>query len=260
VGGTPRAKLTQLDPSDPLTQRASARRAGRTWTRRKRIDDRVTFGTPILESGTESTGRHQQDITDPDKWAAPAETGWHPADMPFAAPMPAELAAGQWQLRILSDADWRLEWMMSRDPDVVRWTLYPPDMTEASALERICRTRQRANEQLAARYAVLDPAHAAVGTAGIASNENDPTEAEVFYALLPHGRHRGAATASARALCEWALSVGIEHVLLLTIPGNTASEAVAGRAGFLLDGEETRDHRGTPTRLLRWSRTASSLS
>jgi RimJ/RimL family protein N-acetyltransferase len=176
--------------------------------------------------------------------------------MPFAAPIPAELAADGWQLRILSDADWRLEWTMSRDPDVVRWTLYPPDMTEEAALERVRRTRQRAGQQLAARYAVLDPDHNAIGTAGIASNENS-TEAEVFYALLPHGRHRGAATAAARALSEWALSTGIELVLLLTIPGNTASEAVARRAGFVLDGDETRDQRGTPTRMLRWSRITS---
>lgn len=118
--------------------------------------------------------------------------------------MPTELTADGWRLRMLSDTDWRLEWTMSRDPDVVRWTLYSPGMTEQSARQRIRRTRQRADAQLAARYAVLDPDHDAIGTAGIASDENN--EAEVFYALLPHGRHRGAATAAARALTEWALS------------------------------------------------------
>lgn len=175
--------------------------------------------------------------------------------MPFAAPVPDELPAGGWRLRMLSEEDWRLEWAMSRVPDVVRWTLYPPNMSQEAALGRIRRIRQRALEQCGARYAVLDADEAAVGTAGIACDEMGSTEAEVFYALLPHGRHRGAATAAARALTAWALSTGVERVLLMTIPGNSASEAVARRAGFRLDGEEIRDQRGSPARMLRWVRT-----
>jgi RimJ/RimL family protein N-acetyltransferase len=174
--------------------------------------------------------------------------------MPFPAPCPAELTADRWRLRALSDDDWRLEWTMSRDPEIVRWTLYPPELTEESARERVRRTRQRATEQLATRYAVLDHENDAIGTAGIACSETSSHEAELFYALLPHGRHRGAATAAARALSDWALSIGIKRVLLITIPGNTASEAVARRAGFELEGQETRDQRGAPTLMLRWSR------
>jgi len=74
--------------------------------------------------------------------------------------------------------------------------------------------------------------------------------------LLPQGRHRGAAPAAALALSEWAFSVGVERVLLLTITGNTASETVASRAEFVPDGEEIRDHQGRPTRMRRWARTA----
>lgn len=175
--------------------------------------------------------------------------------MPFPEPPPAELAADGWHLRPLSEQDWALECAMSRDPDVVRWTLYPPDMTEDAARERIRRTRQRADQRIAARYAVLDSDHHAVGTAGIASSDSDADEAEVVYALMPSGRHRGAATAAARTLTDWALSTGITRVQLMTIPGNTASEKVAQRAGFVLEGEETRDQRGTPTRMFRWRRT-----
>jgi hypothetical protein len=88
--------------------------------------------------------------------------------MPFAAPMPAELAAERWRLRILSDAGWRLEWRMSRDPHVVRGTLYPPDLTEEAARERIQWTLQRAGEQRIARYAVVATDGISIGTAGIA--------------------------------------------------------------------------------------------
>lgn len=107
---------------------------------------------------------------------------------------------------------------------------------------------------MSGHYAVLDADDVALGTAGIASSEGDPAAAEVFYALLPQGRHRGAATAAALALSEWAFSVGVERVLLLTIIGNTASEAVARRAKFLPDSEEIRDHQGSPTRMRRWAR------
>ncbi len=175
--------------------------------------------------------------------------------MPFPVDLPTEIAANPWRLRLLSDVDWKLTWAMSRDPEVVRWTLYPPEMTEDAAHRRGRRITQSTNKRLSGHYAVLDAEHAAIGSAGIASSDNDPAAAEVFYALLPQGRHRGAATAATRALCEWAFSVGVESVLLLTITGNAASEAVATRAGFIPDGEEIRDHQGSPTHMRRWART-----
>ena len=171
--------------------------------------------------------------------------------MPFPVDLPAEIAADPWRLRLLTDADWNLAWSMSRDPEVVRWTLYPPDMTEDAAHRRSLRITESANQRLSGHYAVLDADQSAIGTAGIASSEDDPAAAEVFYALLPQGRHRGAATAAALALSEWALSVGVEPVVLLTITGNASSEAVAARAEFIPDAEEVRDHQGSPTRMRR---------
>ncbi|WP_407652812.1 GNAT family N-acetyltransferase [Amycolatopsis cynarae] len=41
-----------------------------------------------------------------------------------------------------------------------------------------------------------------------------------------------------RVLGDWALDRGAPRVQLLTIPGNTASEAVARRAGFRIAGRE----------------------
>ncbi len=176
--------------------------------------------------------------------------------MPFPADLPAEIAVDSWRLRLLSDADWKLAWSMSRDPEVVRWTLYPPEMTEDAAHRRGRRITESANQRLSGHYAVLDADHAAIGTAGIASSDGDPAAAEVFYALLAQGRHRGAATAAALALTEWAFSVGVERVLLLTITGNIASEGVATRAGFIPYGEEIRGHQGSPTQMRRWARSA----
>lgn len=180
--------------------------------------------------------------------------------MPFPVDLPAQFVTDPWRLRLLTDADWNLAWSMSRDPEVVRWTLHPPDMTEDAAHRRSLRITESANQRLSGHYAVLDADQTAIGTAGIASSKDDPATAEIFYALLPQGRHRGAATAAALALSEWALSVGVERVLLLTIIGNTSSEAVSARAGFITDGEEVRDHQGSPTLMRRWVRSAQDRS
>jgi len=103
--------------------------------------------------------------------------------MPFPADLPAEIAADLWRLRLLSDADWKLAWSMSRDPEVVRWTLYPPEMTENAAHRRGRRITESANQRLSGHYAVLDAGHAAIGTAGIASSDGDPAAAEVLCAV-----------------------------------------------------------------------------
>ncbi len=81
---------------------------------------------------------------------------------------------------------------------------------------------------------------------------------EVFYALLPQGRGRGAATVAAVALSDWALSLGLAPVLLFTMIGNTTSEAVAARAGFTFAGQDVLDHRGQPAAMRRWTRTQTN--
>lgn len=50
------------------------------------------------------------------------------------SPMPSAVLFGDvFVLRAIEGGDWRVEQDLSRDPDVVRWTLYPPSMTEAQA-------------------------------------------------------------------------------------------------------------------------------
>lgn len=171
---------------------------------------------------------------------------------------PATLAAGQWQLRALGDDDWRLEQELSRDPDVVRWTLYPPDLTDDGARQLIRRTRDVIAARGGRRYVVTDAGGVAMGTAGVAGSTGGATDAELMYALLPRGRGHGAATATACALTEWALAHGASRVVLLTIEDNVTSAAVAQRAGFFLDGQETRPQRGQPTLMNRWVRTAAA--
>lgn len=59
---------------------------------------------------------------------------------------------------------------------------------------------------------------------------------EIGYFVLPHGRRRGVATTIARMLAEHAFSLGIQRVTAYVNVGNVASERVAKRAGFTLEG------------------------
>ncbi|QXG75747.1 GNAT family N-acetyltransferase [Modestobacter sp. L9-4] len=164
--------------------------------------------------------------------------------------LPTELTDGRADLRLMTPGDWPVEVALSAVPDVVRWTRYPPDLDETGARARIETRTRGAAAGTGGRYVVRDPTGLVAGTAGIAMNgQRDP---EVFYALLPAGRGRGLATAATRQLTRWALDVGHDRVVLKTILGNTASEAVARRSGFTPAGVETATVRDAEVQLRRW--------
>jgi RimJ/RimL family protein N-acetyltransferase len=59
---------------------------------------------------------------------------------------------------------------------------------------------------------------------------------EIGYFVLPRARRRGFATTIARTLAEHAFSLGLERVAAYVNVGNTASERVLERAGFVREG------------------------
>jgi RimJ/RimL family protein N-acetyltransferase len=59
---------------------------------------------------------------------------------------------------------------------------------------------------------------------------------EVGYWLFPRARGRGIATGIARALAEYAFTLGIERVAAYVEVGNVPSERVLERAGFTREG------------------------
>ncbi|WP_268895983.1 GNAT family N-acetyltransferase [Goekera deserti] len=146
---------------------------------------------------------------------------------------------------------WPVEVALAADPDVVRWTMYPAGLDEAGARARIADLRERVERRQAGRYVVTGPDGAAAGTAGIVAGRRGAPE--VFYALLPAARGRGLATAAATLLTRWATGAGHELLLLMTLLGNVASEAVAHRAGYVrATVEEVVDPDGAVVRLRRW--------
>jgi RimJ/RimL family protein N-acetyltransferase len=113
--------------------------------------------------------------------------------------------------------------------------MYPADLDEAGARLRVIRMTEAARAGRGIRYAVEEDG-VALGTAGFGASDQGY---EVFYALKPEGRGRGLATGSVLALVRWLAAQGQRAVRLSTLDGNTASEAVARRAGF------RRERKGT---------------
>ena len=165
---------------------------------------------------------------------------------------PTKFSKRPWQLRLVGLADWPLEAAMSQDPDVVRWTFYPSEASEAVARDWVRTSVARAAAGDGYRYTITGP-DGTVGVAGIVT-VGERGHPEVFYALLAEGRGTGAATATVACLTEWLLSQQrVGRVDLVTVAGNGASERVAARCGYSLTGEEPGEHRGETVLLRTWS-------
>lgn len=166
---------------------------------------------------------------------------------------PDRLAAGPFELRAMVEDDWALEVALSQDPDVLRWTHYRPHMTEENARERLRRTSVAGASADTYRYLIAD-GQTHLGVAGVFA---DPGEVpEIYYALVPTGRGRGAASLATQALTAWVLENGSPLVTLVIFQGNAASEAVAVRSGYSVRRQATDNHQGMTTETTVWERTA----
>ena len=124
------------------------------------------------------------------------------------------------------------------DPDIARWIyLLPAPYTLADAEAFIAGCSHTLLLDLRARLAVDD---AATGELlGSVSLDRFPEReaGEIGYWVKRDARRRGVALAAARLVVDWAFAeVGVERLELLTYPGNTASQALAGRLGFRREG------------------------
>lgn len=162
---------------------------------------------------------------------------------------PDVLADDDVTLRIVRHDDWLLDYALSRDPEVCAGTTFPRQLSEPAARARVARAISRRDAGESARY-VVERAGQIVGLAGIASRGDG--EVEIYYALLPVGRGQGLAARAAGVLADWADRAGARRVVLVTFPGNRASQRTAFRAGFRRVGsEQSRGHdRG---RVLVWA-------
>ena len=124
----------------------------------------------------------------------------------------------------------------SQDPESQRWIAaitVPYTREDARRFVEDIAPRER-SDGLGLPLVVEDDEGFA-GTAGL-SLRPGRLGPEIGYSLAPWARGRGYATEAARALADWALAHGAPRVHLFADVRNTASLAVARRAGLTQEG------------------------
>jgi RimJ/RimL family protein N-acetyltransferase len=124
----------------------------------------------------------------------------------------------------------------SQDAETQRWIgALPVPYTREAARTFVEDVAMRQRAEATGLSTVLEAGGELVGTAGLIFGPGR-LGPEIGYTVAPWARRRGYAAEAARALADWALGRGAPRVHLYTDVQNTASHAVARRAGFTQEG------------------------
>jgi RimJ/RimL family protein N-acetyltransferase len=128
----------------------------------------------------------------------------------------------------VDEAAW---YVAARDAEVFRWTTESRTVSVAAVQDAI---RRNTGQPQWVGLAITDAGSGELlGNIALVPTADRPTMGEVSYWLAPQGRGRGAATEAVQLLVAWACASGaFTSLVLYTLPGNAASQAVALRAGF----------------------------
>lgn len=122
-----------------------------------------------------------------------------------------------------------------QDADTQRWLNIPFPYSRDDAVEFVTATTVTARAEGTALMTAVEADGEFVGSAGL-HFPRTLVGPGVGYWLAPWARGRGYASEAAAALAEWGLAHGAHRIHLFADVGNTASQAVALRAGFTREG------------------------
>ena len=98
-----------------------------------------------------------------------------------------------------------------------------------------------------------------VGSAALRLHRHARTSGEVGYWVAPDARRTGVGTGAVELLTEFALGpLDLPFVEIVISPDNTASLALARRAGFHEQGGQLREFKGELTEFTLWRRDAAA--
>jgi len=122
------------------------------------------------------------------------------------------------------------------DPDIVRWNRRAmTDLDQARAW--IDAWLAKWQDETGAGWAVVDESGAMLGRVALHVTDLYEGEAEVGYWALPGARGRGVTVDAVLAITDWARAdLGFHRLWLRHSTLNPASCAVAGKAGFTVEG------------------------
>jgi RimJ/RimL family protein N-acetyltransferase len=159
--------------------------------------------------------------------------------MPPLRPPDPPLREGDVLLRPSTPADAPAIRALYSEPDVRRWMGWDdvlPD--EDEALANIARAASAWRQGTWAVLRIVDAARDEV-VGGVNLRLPGQQTAEVSYFLRRSARGRGLATRAVLLAAGWGFAeLGLERIELRAHPANEASQRVAERAGFTLEGRE----------------------
>ncbi len=123
-----------------------------------------------------------------------------------------------------------------QDPETLTWLpALPSPYTRADAVDWVTRLAPGERAAGLGLPVAIEAAGQLVGSAGVHLRPGR-LGPEIGWWSAPHARRRGYAAEAAHALAEWALGLGAVRVHAFIDVDNTASQAVARRAGFREEG------------------------
>jgi RimJ/RimL family protein N-acetyltransferase len=175
---------------------------------------------------------------------------------------PVQLDDGVVALRAWAPGDADAVFAACQDPEIARFVPIPQPYTEAIARSFVARRRADWDGDDERSFAITDAVTGDV-LGAIARHRRAEHRAEFGYWLAPSARGRGAATRALRLIAAWSLAEGFVRLELFTHPDNTASAAVAQRAGFEFEGVRRAwdtDRNGNPEDGVFYVRLAPGVS
>jgi RimJ/RimL family protein N-acetyltransferase len=149
--------------------------------------------------------------------------------------LPGEpLVDGAMALRPWRDSDLAALAAVAADPEIVRWTRVPDRYTHNDARIFLLQRYDAVLAGTTAPFAIVSPDDELLGSISLMRVAWEDRRAEVGYWLAREARGQGHATRAVRLICQWGFrSLGLERIDLFAATGNTASQRVAERAGFM---------------------------
>jgi len=124
-----------------------------------------------------------------------------------------------------------------QDVDLQRWlTALPSPYTRESAVEFVTGIAPRGRASGTDLGCAIEVDGEMVGSCGTHHLTSGRLGPEIGYLIAPWARRMGYAADAARTLADWAIGHGAPRVHLFTDVDNSASQAVAVRAGFTAEG------------------------
>lgn len=124
-----------------------------------------------------------------------------------------------------------------QDPDNQRWlSALPSPYTREDAVTFVGEVAARGRAEGREVVCAVEADGELVGMCGLHELTGGRLGPEIGYWTAPWARGRGFAAEAAAGLARWALDHGAPRVHLYTDVANTASQAVARRAGFTEEG------------------------